>query len=106
MCATDDRHGDIQYKRREGSELNGCFSGDFFFLYTGESCSVVKQLPRLSDLREWDASVVYVSMCDLSGSPDGRCDICVVLWNCIVAGPVVSDNIPPMMAQDLHKSLN
>lgn len=47
-------------------------------------------------------------MCDLSGSPasDGRCDICVALWNCIVAGPVVSDSIPPMMAQDLHKSLN
>ena len=45
-------------------------------------------------------------MCDLSGSPDGRCDICVVLWNCIVAGPVVSDSIPPMIAQDLHKSLN
>ena len=66
--------------------------------YTGESCSV---LPRLSDVRECDISVVYVSVWDI-WSPNGRCDNwVVVLWNCIVAGPVESDMAPPMIAQDL-----
>lgn len=30
--------------------------------HTGESCSVAKQLPRLSVVRECDISVVYVSV--------------------------------------------
>jgi len=30
--------------------------------HTGKSCSVAKRLPRLSDVRECDTSVVYVSV--------------------------------------------
>lgn len=44
-----DRHGNT-VQREDVRDVNG---------YTGESCSV---LPRLSDVRECDISVVYVSV--------------------------------------------
>ena len=47
-----DRHGNT-VQRAGAMDVNG---------YTGESRSVAKQLPCLSDVRECDISVVYVSV--------------------------------------------
>lgn len=68
--------------------------------YTGESNSVNVQLPGLSELLDRDASMVCVSVCDISKF--GRRDEVMVSSNRIVVG-TMSDMTPPVTAQDLSE---